>query len=238
MLRIGAGAALVLVLASAAAPAAAAGHALKFLTPADVRPEALLPPPPADGSPRALAELAEVRALSAGAGPERRAQAQWDDANEDGTIFRSAIAPGFDLKALPATARLLAEVREEEAVAGGLAKTYFKRNRPWVLDPKLKTCSREDAPQSSYPSGHTTMAFSMAVVLAAAMPEASQQLMTRARDYAESRVICAAHFRSDTTAGEALGTAVATMLLRNEEFREDLAAAHAELVAAHLTAEP
>jgi acid phosphatase (class A) len=219
---------------------AAPGHAadkpaLAFLTEADVEPTHLLPPPPVDGSAQARDELAELRRIAAVTTPAQFEQAKWDDEHEDGTIFQSAIAPAFDLSKLPATARLLAEVRNEESVAGKAAKTYFKRNRPWIVDPKLKTCARDDPPQSSYPSGHATMAFSMAVVLTKAMPELSGNIMGRARDYAYHRMVCGMHYRADIVAGQTLGVAVAAQMLNDPRFQADLAAAREELKAAGLT---
>ena len=208
---------------------------LAFLTPADIEASHILPPPPVDGSPAAAEELAELHRIAAATTPERWAQAQWDNDNEDGTVFQSAIAPGYDLKALPATAKLLAEVRNEEAIAASAAKTYFKRNRPWIVDGTLKTCSRDEKPQTSYPSGHSTMAFAMGVVLSKAMPELAPQIMGRAQDYAESRLVCGMHYRADIVGGETLGTAVAVQLLKDPKFQEDLEAAKAELKAAHLT---
>jgi acid phosphatase (class A) len=218
----------------------APGHAadaptLAFLTAADVEPTHLLPPPPVDGSAQARDELAELRRIAAVTTPAEFEQAKWDDEHEDGMIFQSAIAPGFDLTKLPATAKLLAEVRNEESVAGKAAKSYFKRNRPWIVDPKLKTCSREDAPQSSYPSGHTTMGFAMAVVLTKAMPELSGNLMGRARDYAYHRLVCGMHYRADIVAGQTLGVVVATEMLKDPRFQADLDAAREELKAAGLT---
>lgn len=209
---------------------------LHFLDPSQIDPSRLLPPPPADGSPANKAELDELRRIATETTPERWDQAQWDADNENGTIFQSALAPGFDLNALPATAHLLADVRNDEAIAAAKAKDYFKRTRPWVLDDALKTCDRKDAPQSSYPSGHATMAFSMAVVLADVMPDNAAQIMGRARDYAFSRLVCAAHWRSDIEGGQALGSEVGVELLQNPKFHDELVAAHNELVAAHLTA--
>ncbi|HEX7760723.1 MAG TPA: phosphatase PAP2 family protein [Caulobacteraceae bacterium] len=221
--------------ADAPAPAASPKPALAFLTPADVDPARLLPPPPVDGSTIAQAELAELRRIGAGTTPDEFAEAQWDNDHEDGMIFQSAIAPGFDLANLPATAKLLAEVRTEESVASSTAKAYFKRNRPWIIDGSLKTCSRDEKPQTSYPSGHSTMGFAMAVVLSKALPELSGSLMVRARDYAYHRMVCGMHYRADVVGGQTLGTAVAAMLLKDPKFQEDLEAAKAELKAAHLT---
>ena len=229
-------AALWLVAAGTAHPADNSKPHLAFLSADELQPAMILPSPPVAGSPEAAREIEELHQIANQTTAERWDQAQWDNDNEDGTIFQSAIAPSFDLARLPATAKLLAEVRNEEAVAGGMAKSYFKRDRPWVLDPALKTCSREDAPQTSYPSGHATMAYAMAVVLGRAMPAIAPQLLRRARDYSESRLICAAHFRSDIVAGQELGATVAVLLLRDSRFQADLQAAEMELRAAHLIA--
>ena len=216
-------------------PAASPKPALAFLSEADVEPTHLLPPPPVDGSAIARAELAELKRIGAVTTPDQFAQAKWDNDHEDGMIFQSAIAPGFDLASLPATAKLLAEVRTEEAIASTAAKNTFKRNRPWIVDTTLKTCSRDEKPQTSYPSGHSTMGFAMAVVLTRAMPELSGNIMGRARDYAYHRMVCGMHYRADIVGGQTLGTAVAAMLLKDPKFQEDLDAARAELKAAHLT---
>lgn len=205
-----------------------------FLSPADYDPKLLLPAPPPDNSPAAKAELAELERIQASRSAEEFAAADYDDRTENATIFQGAIGTGFDLKALPATARLMADVRNDEKEAAGTAKSFFLRNRPWIVEPTLKTCAREDAPQSSYPSGHATMGYAMAVVLAALIPEKAQALMARADVYAENRLVCSMHFRRDIVAGQTLGTAVGVMLLHDAKFRVEFDAAEAELKAAHL----
>jgi acid phosphatase (class A) len=207
---------------------------LRFVAASDLQPQVLLAPPPAAGSPLAAAELAEVRRTAAAATKAEWDRAKWDNDHEDATMFAPVFGAGFDLKALPATAKLMSEVRHDEAIAATLAKNYFKRTRPWLIDTSVRTCSRDEAPQSSYPSGHTTMGFAMAVVLAHAAPALGPQLLARAREYARERIVCGMHFRSDIVAGETLGTAVAVMMLRNPDFQADVAAARAELQAAHL----
>ncbi|HEY1752741.1 MAG TPA: phosphatase PAP2 family protein [Caulobacteraceae bacterium] len=228
------------LLAALGAAQAAAGAPRHFevLTAQEMQPELLLAPPPAAQSAQAAAELAELQAIARTTTPAAWAQAKWDNDHEDATIFQSAIGPGFDLARLPLTAKLLGEVRNEEAVAATLAKNRFKRTRPWIIDPSLRTCSRDEDPQSSFPSGHTTMAFAMAVVLAHVAPEWAPRLMDRARGYGQERMVCGMHFRSDVVAGEALGTSVAVLLLRDPGIDAQVAASRAELQAAHLLAAP
>ncbi len=226
-------------LAAAIAFTALAGVAFaagpSILKPEQIDPARILPPPPEDGTPPAIAEWAELRRLQEDRTPARLEQARSDDKTEDASIFAKAFGPGFKLDALPATAKLMQEVRVEEKAAASAAKSHFKRNRPWIVDASLDTCSREDPPQTSYPSGHATMGYSMAVVLAAAAPDKARALMSRADEYAESRLVCAMHFRRDITAGQVLGTVVAYELIADPRFQADLEAARQELKAAGLT---
>ena len=205
-----------------------------FLSATELDAARFLPPPPQAGSAIAAAELAELHAIEKARTPEMLAQAKSDDVTKDASIFAEAMGPGFDLKALPATAKLMAEVRNEEKVAADTAKAAFKRPRPWIVDPSVQSCSRGDEPLSSYPSGHATMGYSMAIVLADIAPAKAAALMSRASVYGVSRLVCGMHFRSDIVAAQALGTAVAIDLLHNPAFRADRDAAAAELRAAHL----
>ena len=226
---------LMLAACAAAAPAAvsaqapAAKPAAHFLTAADYAPDQLLPAPPKDGSPKALAELTEVEGLDKARTPEQFARASHDDKTENATVFAEVLGPGFDLAKLPATAKLMSDVQLEEKAAAKAAKDHFLRNRPWVIDTGLRSCAKDDAPQSSYPSGHATMGFSMAVILARLEPTKAAALMARASEYADNRLVCGMHYRSDVVAGQALGTAVALKLLEVPAFRAEFDAAAQEL---------
>lgn len=208
-----------------------------FLSTAYYNPALLLPPPPADGSDVARAEMKELHRIAKRRTAAQFARALVDEKTEDVTLFASVMGPGFDLAALPRTAELFTDVRAEEKFAAHLAKDFFRRNRPWILDPKLKTCAQDDPPRSSYPSGHATMGYSMAVVLAALAPEKAQAIMTRAADYAENRLVCSMHYRRDIVAGQALGTTVAAEMMMTPGFRKEFEAARDELLAAHLVVE-
>lgn len=228
---------------------AAGPKKLKFLTPAEIDPARLLPPPPEDGSETQKQELADLKRLLKARTPERFAQAKWDDEHEDSSIFASAIGPAFDLKALPATARLLADVENDQSVAASAAKDYFHRVFAAVIDTSIVDLNCDPAAvragaakpggrvRRSYPSGHATLGYSVGVVLADLIPEKAQAIQARATDYALSREVCAEHYHSDTEASHALGTAVGIRLLNNATLKPEIEAARAELRAAHLTME-
>jgi acid phosphatase (class A) len=233
--------ALALVLASSVggAPALAddapkAPAVSKFLEPADLDPTLILPPPPADNSPLAAAELAELHRIEGARTPERLAQARQDDEIEDVRSIADVLGPAFDLQRFPATAKLFADLRAEDSVAAKRAKAYFMRTRPWHADPTLNPGNKSDAIKSAYPSGHATMGYAAATMLANLVPGNGQVILARASDYAESRLVCGAHYRRDIEAGQALGTALVIKLMEKPAFRAEVEAARTELTAAHL----
>jgi acid phosphatase (class A) len=229
---------VALLLAAAALPLAAGVAGAKkpaapsLLTRADLDPASVLPPPPAAGSPQAAAELAELRAMDAARTPAMEADARHDGDTKNASIFAEAVGGGFDLDRLPATKALFDLVRNAEKASADLGKDEFRRQRPWIVDPSLRSCARSDEPLSSYPSGHTTMAFSMGGVLARLVPEKAPAIMARAARYGQSRIVCDQHFRSDVTGGQTLGTLVAERLMAKPEFQAAFGAARKELVAA------
>lgn len=220
------------VLATAAAGQDAPKPKAHFLAAADYAPDTLLPAPPKDGSPKALAELAEIQAIERARTPAQFARANHDEVLEDAHIFDEVLGDGDVLSRLPATLKLLNDVQVEEKAAATAAKTHFLRTRPWIVDPALKVCAKDDPPQSSYPSGHATMGFSMAVVLAQLAPGKAAAIMARASEYADNRLVCGMHFRSDIVAGQALGTAMALKLMATSDFKPEFDAAAREMKAA------
>jgi acid phosphatase (class A) len=225
-------ASVVLVIAPAIA-------APKFLSADQYNPAVILPPPPADDSAVTKSELAELHHLEDSRTPARLAQAEADGRNETITLFATFVGPGFDISKLPATARLFDDIAHEEVAVTEVAKNYFHRTRPYVVDPSLHDCDHTlnllKGGHTSYPSGHTTVGYAMGVVLASLMPGKAQAILARSADFAESRLVCSVHFRSDTVAGQVLGTVMAEELLQNTAFKAEYDAAKTELIAAHLT---
>jgi acid phosphatase (class A) len=220
-----------------AAPVLAKDADPGFLKPSELYdPAHYLPPPPADGSPRALAELAEVKRYQAQSTPQQRAAAASDNGNEHGTIFASVLGPAWDLGKLPATAKVINEIVATEGPFSDIAKVEFHRDRPWVVDASIQTCAPHKPSQdhASYPSGHATVGFGMGMVLANLMPNHAQAVLGRSEQFAENRLVCGFHFRSDIIAGQQFGTIMAIRLMQNPQFQADMSASRTELSAAHL----
>jgi acid phosphatase (class A) len=167
-------------------------------------------------------------------------QARWDDVHEDPSIFDAAIGGGFEVKKLPATWELLKLVQNEADVTANIAKKYFMRTRPWGIDKTLPYCDSNKPnakPTNSYPSGHSSLGFSVGPVLAQLLPDKAQAILARADDYAYSREVCGVHFPSDANASRILGAVVAARLLVMPAMQSRIASARAELRAAHFTSQ-
>ena len=222
--------------AFAADPTPARHKSLWIVTPEQVDPARLLPPPYKDGSDLQKADLAEVERVYHSRSPERRAQAEWDDKHENIELFATVLGPKFDFARLPLTAKLMEAVDNDQAVTANIAKRYFQRNRPWAIDPGLVACDYKPnaAPLTSYPSGHAMLGYSTGHILAALMPQKAQAILARAQDYAYSRIVCGAHYPSDIEASHVLATELAMLMLENPGFHAQFVAARGELTAAGL----
>jgi acid phosphatase (class A) len=205
-----------------------------LLDPAQFDPSRFLPPAPAQDSAMTKRELAELRAIAASSSAKDMDAAAKDAKDETPDIFNGVI--GFDIATMPETSKLLTMVAEEEDADSKVAKAYFHRLRPYGADPSLKTCEPvkpgKAAKLNSYPSGHSTLAFSLGVVLADLMPGKSQAILARSTQYAERRLVCGVHYRSDIVAGQQFGTILAMRLMENPAFQAQMEKARAELRAA------
>ena len=222
-------------LASAQSAPAKAPAVSKFLLPGDLDPALVLPPPPKDDAPAAVEGRAELHRIAATRRtPERLAQARRDDEIEDVRSIADVLGPAFDLARFPATAKLFADLRNEDSVAAKQAKAFFKRERPFLNDSELDVCDDRHDKANSYPSGHATMGFAAAAALAQLMPGNAQIIQARAADYVESRLICGVHYRGDIEAGQVLGNLLFAKLMTKPAFQAEFEAARAELTAARL----
>jgi len=125
--------------------------------------------------------------------------------------------------------------------ATGAAKNRYRHARPFMLDGR-KTCQPEAEDDlrknGSYPSGHTSIGWTWAEVLAEIAPDRADAVLARGRAFGESRIVCDAHWGSDVMEGRIVGAATVVKLHANADFRADLAKAKTELDAARAAGEP
>ncbi|MFC4526877.1 phosphatase PAP2 family protein [Dyella halodurans] len=192
---------------------------------------AVLPPPPAAGSLAAQHELQTVLGVQASRTPADEAAARADNEH---SVFRFADVFGssFEAAKLPHTAALFARLVIYDKAAVKPAKIYWHHPRPPIVSAQVQPLAQEKADDWSYPSGHATLGYSEAVLLANMVPEKRAAIFARADLYAQHRVVMGVHFPSDIEAGRLAGTVIGADLLHDPDWQADYEAARLELRAA------
>ncbi len=114
---------------------------------------------------------------------------------------------------------------------GRVPKKHYMRRRPFdrfnepTLVPKDEELLRKNG---SYPSGHTILAWSMAMLLVEINPSAQDALLKYAYEWGQSRVIAGFHWQSDVDASKVLVSAAFASLHNDETFLADMKKVRAE----------
>jgi acid phosphatase (class A) len=180
------------------------------------------PKAPALGSPVDEDDLVITLSMQATRTEEQKKEALTDQ-HWSIKLIAGLIAPDFETK-YPATYAVLKSAATDAALINKKLKNENQRLRPFVQHPTLVTpLFRVD--DFSYPSGHSSGSEVQARILGVLYPDRAQDLLKRARQVADSRVVAGVHYASDTEAGENLGDLIFAQLETNTQFKQDLAAA-------------
>lgn len=228
---------LIFCLVSASALAKVSNNALSFL-PLSETPDSLsiLPPPPAVDS---IAFLADKAAYEKGR--SLKGTARWQQAINDadlsdaniGKPFSQALGVEISAQKTPITYDLLKKIRTDSGdYATKLAKEKYMRPRPFMFF-GTQTCTPKDEEglrkNGSYPSGHTAIGWTTALILTEIRPERANALLKRAYEFGQSRVICGAHWQSDVNSGVMMGASEVARLHADKGFMEQLQQAKSEI---------
>jgi acid phosphatase (class A) len=186
-------------------------------------------PPPAAASAAARRELDELLEMQRARTAAQVAAAR-ADRKKDVSRFYAAL--GLDPARAPRLAKLRAFTDTAEADIGPYvraAKEVFRRLRPYEIEPKLQPCIGDVKGDLSYPSGHATYGYLMGYLLSELVPERRIQLMQRAGDFANQRMVCGVHFRSDVDAGRRGALYLFQQMHDSAAYRRDAIAASDEL---------
>lgn len=204
-----------------------------YLSPGAFDILAVLPPAPATGDARDAADRAIFRATRTLVGTPRYDLAindvkltQRDMFGDFGCALGVALTPEL----APKTAALLSKVTFDTARSSSIAKDFYKRKRPYLVD-KGEFCQPADELKTSYdyPSGHTTLGWAWATILAELAPDRATPIMARGRAYGESRIVCGVHNASAVEAGRVTAAATLAAIDGDPAFLGDRAAARAEI---------
>jgi acid phosphatase (class A) len=198
----------------------------------------LLPANPAPGSARDNLDRQVFRDTRALVDSERWKLAQRDDKLSVAALL-SALRCSMGVEAnasnSPHLVKLLARVFTDAMNATEPSKEHFQRKRPFLVDegPICITATAAFAKTFDYPSSHATISWAFALILSELEPANASQILTRARVFGESRVVCGVHDVDAIVAGRIAGSAVVAALHGNHEFRADLERGRAEIGELH-----
>lgn len=196
---------------------------------------ALLPAPPVKGLPNYQAdEYAFLSTRTLAQGP--RGQLAQADANLQfpHAPNQLACALGLDIDAArsPHLNALMARSFADAGLSTYKAKNYYQRVRPFVVNQTSTCLPAEDATlakDGSYPSGHTAIGWTWALLLSEVSPERTDALLQRGLAFGQSRVICGAHWQSDVDNARLVASGVVARLHSEPVFLAQLALAKQEV---------
>lgn len=209
----------------------------EYLTAADLLDMTdVIGPPPQAGSPTDTRDRQVYRETRKLAGTERFALATNDAVIGPQALmddFACAIGKRIDVAKAPTLTRLLFTTATEAGKATGKPKDFFKRQRPFVgtSDPICTPGDTRIEGSFAYPSGHSAFGWAQGLVLAEMLPAKASAIMTRARIYGESRVVCGVHTVSDIEAGRNIAGVIVGRLHSVPAFQSDFVAAAKEFAA-------
>ncbi|BAN49537.1 phosphatase PAP2 family protein [Metapseudomonas resinovorans] len=204
---------------------------------AQARPDSLLlvPPPPAPGTAEHALDLAVAERQQA-----LRDTPRWQVAIADARLrfpeaaeaFSCALQAPIDEQRTPSLYRVLRRTLADAGLATYGAKNRYARGRPFAVLKRV-SCTPEDeaklAVDGAYPSGHSAIGWTWALLLSQLAPERGDALMARGRAFGESRLVCGVHWHSDVRAGREIGAATFARLQADPLFRADMRAAAGEM---------
>ena len=198
---------------------------------ADGKPDAiaLLAPPPLPSSPEQAADLAEVVTVYHASSSNDIAVA-YSEKKFSVFTFTPAIGNFFQPGKFPKAEAFFDRVQKQAETVTDQAKDFYKRPRPFTVDPSLANGKLEKS--FSYPSGHSTESMVLALVLADLFPDKHDAILAKARNIGWHRVEIARHYLTDIYAGRVLAQAIAREMKQNPDYQKDFAEVQAEIAAA------
>ncbi len=204
------------------------GH-LHYLPAGHPDTEAVLPPPPLPGSAEQAADMDEVVAVHR-ACTTNEADIAFSEKKFTFFNFTPAIGPILQPGKFPKTEAFFERVQKEATAATDTAKEHWRRPRPYTLDPSLASGKLEKS--FGYPSGHSTEATVLALVLSELFPDKQDALLAISRDIGWHRVEIARHYPTDIYAGRVFAKAIVREMKISPAFKHDLEEARREIIAA------
>ena len=169
--------------------------------------------------------------------PERAAEAKRDAVYGLATIleeFEEAFGMKITKEETPEIYKVLLEGTATCDSICTLPKQRYARTRPFIrfhehtLAPELEG---ELNPHKSFPSGHTLLGWSSALLMMEINPDRANEILARGYRYGENRLVVGAHWQSDTDAARLAASVAYARLHTSERFLKQMKKARAEFAA-------
>lgn len=166
--------------------------------------------------------------------PERAAQAARDAVYGLATIlteFEEAFGMKITKEDTPEIYKVLLEGTATCDSICTLPKAHYGRTRPFILFNEhtlVPELEEELNPHKSFPSGHTLLGWSSALLMMEINPDRANEILARGYRYGENRLVVGAHWQSDTDAARLAASAAYARLHTSERFLEQMKKAREE----------
>ena len=136
-------------------------------------------------------------------------------------IYSGVLGMTISKEATPAIYHMLTVGLITADQVGKLPKNRYMRTRPYVYYNEPTIYPGDEAwlrTNGSYPSGHTILGWSAALLLTELAPEKADTILARGYMYGQSRVIAGYHWQSDVDAGRLCASAAVARLHADQRF--------------------
>lgn len=146
-------------------------------------------------------------------------------------IFSPVLGVQISPNNTPQLWKLLTDATKTTDLACVKAKETYMRPRPFMryneptLIPEDEEVLRKNG---SYPSGHTTLGWSTALILCEIAPEKQDAILKEGFEYGQSRVIAGYHWQSDVDAARLVASAAFARLQTSKAYQKQLKKAQKE----------
>ena len=143
-------------------------------------------------------------------------------------VFRKAFGHTISQQDTPVILKIFAQLKVAERKASKPVKAYYHRIRPFVYFHE-KPCKPSKHINTSYPSGHTSSGWLVALTLSQINPARATEIMKRGYEFGQSRIICGSHWPSDVNGGYLMGSVVFSQMQTSPEFQKEIQLAKQEI---------
>jgi len=196
----------------------------------------LVPPPPQEGSAAFQLDQEIAAKYVAMNDDARKAQATKDAVlsfPEATEAFNIVLDIKISEENTPHLYMILRRTLADAGLSTYAAKNHYQRQRPFMVN-NAPTCTPDEEEalrkDGSYPSGHTSIGWAWALILAEVFPDQADAIMERGKAFGISRNVCNVHWHSDVVYGRMMGATAVAMLHANPDFIIDLEAAKKEII--------